>query len=152
MFNMIKQQFERGKINHLLCGLIRDFIVSRKPTESIQLGESTFHHPPKRFWSESVCSVGSGTHLNVDIEITLYILNKLTAISLVDKSFPDRRPCIGNLFTHRRCEPGIMYSATADVRAEDEPVAVNSDVAFYTFHLLVGIETIVALTVAHLTL
>ena len=27
MFDMIKQQFERGKINHLLSGLIGDFIV-----------------------------------------------------------------------------------------------------------------------------
>lgn len=142
MFDMIKQQFERGKINHLLCGLIRDFIVSCKPTESIQPGESTFHHLSKRFWSESVCSVGSGTHLDVDIEITLYILNKFTAITAVGKSFPDRRPCSGNLFTHRRCEPGIMYSGTANVPAEDEPVAVNSDVAFIPFTFLLASKSL----------
>ena len=87
MFDMIKSQFEGGKINHLLCSLLGDFIVSCKPTESIQPYESTFHHPSKRFRSDSVCSVRSETELDVDIENTLYILNKLTAISAVDKSF-----------------------------------------------------------------
>ncbi len=135
MFDMIKHQFERGKINHLLCGFIGDFIVSCKPTESIQPCECSFHHPSERFWRESVCSVGSGTDLDVDIEIALYILNKLTAISAVDKSFPDRRPRIGNLFTHRGCESGIMYPGTADVSAEDKAVAVNSNIAFYAFLL-----------------
>ena len=150
MFDMIKQQLECGKINHLLSGLIGDFIVSCKPAESVQPGKCAFHHPPKRFWRESVCSVGSGTDLDVDIEISLYILNKLTAISTVNKSFPDRRPCIRNLFTHRRCESGIMYPGTADVSAEDEAVAVNSNIAFYAFYLFIGIEPVVALTVAPL--
>ena len=36
MFDMIKHQFERGKINHLLGGIIGDFIVSCKPTKTIQ--------------------------------------------------------------------------------------------------------------------
>ena len=147
---MIEQQFNGSKINHLFSGSSRYFVVSSESTESVQPRESAFHHPSKWFGSESVRSVGSGTDLDVDFEITLYILNKLTAISAVDKSFPDRRPCIGNLFTHRRCEPGIMYSGTADVSAEDEPVAVNSNIAFYAFYLFVGIESVVALTVAPL--
>ena len=74
MFDMIKQQFERGKINHLLSGLIGNFI-----------GES-----------------------------------------------------------------GIMYPGTADVSTEDEAVAVNSNIAFYAFYLFIGIEPVVALTVAPL--
>ena len=145
---MIKQQFEGGKINHLLCGLLGDFIVSRKPTESIEPCESTFYHPSKRLGSESASSVGRGTDLDVDIEITLYILNELTAISAVGKSFSDRRPRIGELFTYRGCESGIMYAGTTDVSAEDEPVAVNSNIAFYAFHLFIGIETVVAPAVA----
>ena len=132
MFAMIKQQFERGKINHLICGLIRDFIVSCKPTESIQPGKSTFNHPSKRFWRESICPVWSGADL--DIEITLYILNKFPTVSAVDKSFSNRRPC--------------MYSRAADMSAKDEAVAGDSNIAFYAFYLFVGIETVVALTVA----
>ena len=147
---MIKQQFERGKINHLLSGFIGDFIVSCKPTKSIQPGKCTFHHPSKRFWSKSICSVWSGTDFYVDIEVSLNILYKLASVSSVDKSFPDRRPCIVNLHTHWRCEPGIMYSGTADVSSENEAVAVNGNIAFYAFYLFIGIETIVALTVAPL--
>lgn len=138
MFAMIKQQFERGKINHLLCGLIRDLIVSCKPTESIQPGESALHHPSKWFWRKSICPVWSGADLDVNVEITLYILNKFPTVSAVDKSFSDRRPCIGNLFTHRRCEPGIMHSRAADMSAKDESVAVDSNIAFYDFYLFVG--------------
>ena len=41
-----------------------------------------------------------------------------------------------------------MYSGTADVSAEDEPVAVNCNIAFYAIYLFIGIETVVALTVA----
>lgn len=145
---MINQQLERSKINHLLCGFIGDFIVSCKPTESIQPCECSFHHPSKRFWSESIRSVWSGTDFYIDIEVSLNILYKLASVSTVDKSFPDRRPCIGNLFTHRGCEPGIMYSGTADTSAEDESIAVNSNIAFDAFHLFVGVETVVALTVA----
>lgn len=147
---MIQQQFNGSKINHLFSGFIRDFVVSGEPAETIQPRESAFHHPSKRFWSKSVCSVWSGTDLDVDVEITLYILNKLAAVSAVDKSFPDRRPCVGDLFTHRGCEPGVMYSGTADISAEYESVAVNSDIAFYAFYLFIGVETIVALTVAPL--
>lgn len=147
---MIEQQFNGSKINHLFSGSSRYFVVSGESTKSVQPRESAFHHPSKRFWNESVRSLGSGTDLDVDIEITLYILNKLTAISAVDKSFPDRRPCLGNLFTYWRGKPGIMYSSTADVSAEDEPVTVNSNIAFYAFYLFIGIESVVALTVAPL--
>lgn len=148
MFDMIEQQFKGSKINHLFGGSIGYFVVPCESTKSVQPGESAFHHPSKRFWSKSICSVWSGT--NLDIEITLYILNKLAAVSAVDKSFPDRRPCVGDLFSDRRCEPGVVYSGTADISAEDESVAVNSDIAFYTFHLFIGVETVVALAVAPL--
>lgn len=43
-----------------------------------------------------------------------------------------------------------MNSGTGDISAEDESVAVNSNIAFYAFYLFVGIETIVVLTVAPL--
>lgn len=150
MFDMIEQQFKGSKINHLFGGSMGYFVVPCESTESVQPGEGTFNHPSKRFWSESVCSVGSGTDLDVDVEITLYILNKLAAVSAVDKSFSDRRPCVENLFTHRGCEPGIMYSRAADMSAQDESVAVDSNIAFYAFYLFVGIETVVALTIAPL--
>ncbi len=98
----------------------------------------------------SICSVWSGTDFYIDIEIPLNILYKLTAISAVDKSIPDRRPRIGHLFTHRRCKSGIMYPGTADISAENESVAVNGNIAFNAFYLFIGVETIVVLAVAPL--
>ena len=150
MFDIIEQQFKGSEIDHLFSGSGRYFVVSCESAESVQPGESAFHHPSKRFWRKSICSVWSGTDLDVDVEITLYVINNLTTVSAVDKSFSDRRPYIGNLFTHRRCEPGIMYAGTADISAEDEPVAVNSNIAFYAFHLFIGIETIITLAIAPL--
>ena len=43
-----------------------------------------------------------------------------------------------------------MYSGTTDISAEDEAVAVNSNIALYTFYLFIGIEPVAALTVAPL--
>lgn len=44
MFDIIKQQLERGKINLLLNGFIGDFIVSCKPTESSQANARSSTH------------------------------------------------------------------------------------------------------------
>lgn len=150
MFDMIKQQFHRGKINHLLCGLIGYFIISRKPAESIQPGECAFHNPTKRFWSKAACPVWSGTDFYVDIEIPLDVIYQLASVSAVDKSLSYRGPRVRYLFTNRMRNTGIMYAGVAYASAENETVAVNSDIAFYAFYLLVGIEPIVTMTVAPL--
>ncbi len=92
MFDMIKQQSERGKINHLLCGLIGDFVVSCKSTEAIQPGESPFHNPSKRLWSKAACPIWSGTDFYVDIEIPLDVIYQLASVSAVDKPLSYRRP------------------------------------------------------------
>ena len=149
-FDMIKQEFHRCKINHLLCGLIGDFIISRKSAESIQPGESTLHNPTKWFWSKAACPVWSGTDFYVDIEVPLNIPYKPASVSAVDKTLSYGRPRIGDLFTDGIGNTGIMYARVADASAEDETVAVNSNIAFYSFHLLVGIESIVTKTVSPL--
>lgn len=147
---MIKQQFHRGKINHLLCGLIGDFIISCKPAESIQPCECSLHNPTKWFRSKAACPVWSGTDFYVDIEISLNILYKPASVAAVDKPHSYRRPRIGDLLTDGMGNTGVMYSRVADASAEDETVAVNSNVAFYALHLLVGIESIVTMTVTPL--
>ena len=43
MFDMIKQQLECGKINHILSGIIGDYIVSCKPSEAVH---PVKHGPP----------------------------------------------------------------------------------------------------------
>ena len=46
----------------------------------MQPSKYTFHHPSKRFWSKSICSVWSGTDFYVDIEVSLNILYKLASV------------------------------------------------------------------------
>lgn len=118
---MIKQQFDRGKIYHLLSGFCSDFVVPCKSTESIQSGKCAFYNPTKRFGSKSAGSVRCGTDFYADIEISLYIIDKPTSVSSVDKSLSYRRPRIG-----------------------------NRNIAFYALYFLVGIESIVTLTIAPL--
>lgn len=122
MFDMIKQQSERGKINHLLCGLIGDFVVSCKSTEAIQPGECPFHNPSKRFWSKAACPVWSGTDFYVDIEIPLDVIYQLASVSAADKTLFYRGPRVRYLLTNRMRNTGVI----------------------------VGIEPIVTLTVAPL--
>lgn len=147
---MIKQQFDRGKINHLLSEFSSDFVISCKSTESIQPDKSAFYNPAKRFGSKSTGSVRCGTYFYVDIEISLYILDKLASVSSVDKSFSYRRPRIGYLLSNGMSHTGIMYTCVAYASTRDKTVAVNRNVAFYALYLLVGIESIVTLTVAPL--
>lgn len=150
MFDMIKQQSERGKINHLLCGLIGDFVVSCKSTEAIQPGECPFHNPSKRFWSKAACPVWSGTDFYVDIEIPLDVIYQLASVSAVDKTLFYRGPRVRYLLTNRMRNTGVMYAGVAYASAENESVAVNSNITLYAFYFLVGIEPIVTLTVAPL--
>lgn len=147
---MIEQQFSGSKINHLLSGFVRAFIISRESAKTIQPGKCAFHDPSKWFWSKSACPVWSGTYLNVNIEVSPYILDKLTAVSAVYKPFSYRWPRVGDLLADRVCHTGIVHPRTAYASAEDESVAVNSYVTFDALYLLVGIKSVVALTVAPL--
>ena len=87
----------------------------------------------------------------------------LTSSSIINRTLPDQQFlrdtfCPQNFPKCRpkeRCLPaewmgkfGVMLSGIVNRPAEDEAITVNHDIAFDTLDLLIGIETVVAVTVA----
>ena len=145
---MINQEFDSCKINHFLSGFIGLLIVSCEPSESVKPCECPFNDPSQRLGSKTFGSIGCIADLKLYHKIRHYFICNLSAISSVYKNFLKCRPKEGCLFTQRICKSGIMHSCIINGSGEDEAVAVNHDVAFDTLYLFIGIETVVALTVA----
>lgn len=145
---MIYQELDRCKINHFFSRVIGLFIVSCDPSESIKSGEWPFQDPSQRLWSKTFGPIGSVADLKFYHKIGHYLICNHSAIPSVHKNLLERRP-------KERCksvewigEFGIMLSDIFNYPAEDEAIAVNHNVALDAFYLFVGIEAIVAMTVA----
>lgn len=145
---MINQELDSGKINHFLSGFIGLLIVSCEPSESVKPCECPFHDPSQRFGCKSFGPVGSVADFKFYHKVGLYLIRNLTAITSVHKNFLKCRPKERCLFAEWICKFGIMLSGIVDCTAEDEAIAVNYNVSFDAFYLFIGIETIVAVTVA----
>ena len=145
---MIYQELDSRKINHFLSGFIGLLIVSCEPSESIKPGECSFHDPSQRFWYKSFGSVGSIADFKLYHKVGLYQIRNLSAITSVHKNFLKCRPKERYLFAKWICKFGIMLSGIVDSTTEDETIAVNYNVSFDTLYLFIGIEPVVAMTVA----
>lgn len=149
---MIYQEFDSRKINHFLSGFIGLLIVSCEPPESVKPCESSFHDPSQRLGSKTFDPVWCIADLKLYHKIGLYLIRNISAITSVHENFLKCRPKESCLLAQRIGQFGIMLSGIVNCPSEDEAVAVNHDVAFDTLYLFIGIETVIALAVAHLTL
>ena len=145
---MINQELDGRKIDHFLSGFLGLLIVSCEPSESVQPGECPFYDPSQRLGSKTFGSVWGVADFKFYHKVGLYLIRNLSAIPSVYENFLKCRPKERCLLAERIGKFGIMLSGIVNRSTENETIAVNHDIAFDSFDLLVGIKTVVALTVA----
>lgn len=84
---MIKQKFDSSKIDESLCRFIGIFIVPCESSETVEPDERPFHNPSERLRCKSACSVRGIADFYINVEISLDIIDDLTAIAPVNKAF-----------------------------------------------------------------
>lgn len=140
---MVKHQFDRSKINHLFCGFNGNLVVSCESAEAVKPCKSALHYPSEWLGSKPVCSIGCRAYLNVDVEISFYILCQLASVTTVGETFPYGWPRVRNPLADRLGKSGIMDPGIAYHSPEYESVTVNCYIAFDALNFLIGIETVV---------
>ena len=145
---MIYQELDSRKINHFLSGFIGLLIVSCKPSESVKPCECSFYDPSQRLGSKTFGPVWGVADFKFYHKVGLYLIRNLSAIPSVHKNFLKSRPKERCLLAEWVGKFGVMLSGIVNRPAKDEAVAVNHDIAFDSLNLLIGIETVVAVTVA----
>lgn len=140
---MFKHQFDRSKINHLFCGFNGNLVVSCESAEAVKPCKSALDHPSEWLGSKPVCSIGCRAYLNVDVEISFYILCQLASVTTVSETFPNGWPCVRNPLADRLGKSGIMDPGIAYHSAKYESVTVDRYIAFDALDFLIGIETVV---------
>lgn len=145
---MIYQELDSRKINHFLSGFISLLIVSCEQTESVKPGKCPFYDPSQGHGSKTFGSIESVADLKFYHKIGPYLICNLSAIPSVRKDSLKSRPEEVCLPAEWIGKFGIMPSGIINRPAKDEAIAVNHDITFDSLYLLIGIETVVALTVA----
>lgn len=145
---MIYQELDSRKINHFLSGFIGLLIVPCKPSESVKPCERSFHDPSQRLGSKTFGSVWGVADFKFYHKVGLYLIRNLSAIPSVHKNSLKCRPKERCLLAEWIGKFGIMLSGIVNCPTKDETIAVDHDIAFDSLDLLIGIETVVAVTVA----
>lgn len=139
---MADQQFDGSEVNHFLGGFLSLLIISGESAESVEPCERPLDHPAERLRREAVDSVRGGADFDVDVQLVLYPVDQLAAVTAVHETFPDRWPGVVDLCAERLSKMGVVCRRAAHHAAEYKAVAVDGDVPLDALYFLVGVKSI----------
>lgn len=139
---MFNQKANCGKINEFLSGFSSLFVISSKPSESIEPCECPFNHPSEWFWDKALDAIRSVGHFYIDGKLFLDVSGDISSITSVDKKFFQSFPSKTSLPTQFLYNFSIVYACMCDNPRQRESVAVYRYMPFDSFHFLVAIISI----------